>query len=120
MSLCALRSEHNLWVIEDAAQGVMVCLEGARPWRTIGHIGCLQLSMKPRTTPQVAKAAQRLSTIRRLWSARKLFARKGTNRSQFFRGQVDKYTWRDIGSSYLMADLQAAYLWAQLGGRRAY
>ncbi|MEO9300078.1 DegT/DnrJ/EryC1/StrS family aminotransferase, partial [Devosia alba] len=37
-----------------------------------------------------------------------------TNRSQFFRGQVDKYTWRDIGSSYLMADLQAAYLWAQL------
>ena len=39
---------------------------------------------------------------------------KGTNRSQFFRGQVDKYTWRDIGSSYLMADLQAAYLWAQL------
>ncbi|XPE37670.1 hypothetical protein ACNKHS_22710 [Shigella flexneri] len=39
---------------------------------------------------------------------------KGTNRSQFFRGQVDKYTWRDIGSSYLMADLQAAYFWAQL------
>jgi len=39
---------------------------------------------------------------------------KGTNRSQFFRGQVDKYTWRDIGSSYLMADLQAAFLWAQL------
>ena len=39
---------------------------------------------------------------------------KGTNRSQFFRGQVDKYTWRDIGSSYLMSDLQAAYLWAQL------
>lgn len=39
---------------------------------------------------------------------------KGTNRSEFFRGQVDKYTWRDIGSSYLMSDLQAAYLWAQL------
>lgn len=39
---------------------------------------------------------------------------KGTNRSQFFRGQVDKYTWRDIGSSYLMSDLQAAYLWGQL------
>ena len=88
-TIMALAKKHNLFVVEDAAQGVMSTYKG-RALGTIGHIGCFS------------------------FHETKNYTAGGTNRSQFFRGQVDKYTWRDIGSSYLMSDLQAAYLWAQL------
>ncbi|VFT71970.1 dTDP-4-oxo-6-deoxy-D-glucose transaminase [Escherichia coli] len=70
--------------------------------------------MKPKTTRRAVKAGATLINDKALIERAEIIREKGTNRSQFFRGQVDKYTWRDIGSSYLMSDLQAAYLWAQL------
>ncbi len=74
--------------------------------------------MKPRTLSAVREAPCS-STIRQYIERAEIIREKGTNRSRFFRGQVDKYTWVDIGSSYLPSDLLAAFLYAQLGSARA-
>ncbi|MDI9765137.1 dTDP-4-amino-4,6-dideoxygalactose transaminase [Pantoea dispersa] len=111
-TIMALAAKHQLYVIEDAAQGVMSQYKG-RALGTIGHIGCFSFHETKNYTAGGEGGATLINEAKLIERA-EIIREKGTNRSQFFRGQVDKYTWRDIGSSYLMADLQAAYLWAQL------
>ncbi|RPE01076.1 dTDP-4-amino-4,6-dideoxygalactose transaminase [Candidatus Pantoea deserta] len=111
-TIMALAAKHRLYVIEDAAQGVMSRYKG-RALGTIGHIGCFSFHETKNYTAGGEGGATLINDAALVERA-EIIREKGTNRSQFFRGQVDKYTWRDIGSSYLMADLQAAYLWAQL------
>ena len=111
-TIMAIAKKHNLFVVEDAAQGVMATYKG-RALGTIGHIGCFSFHETKNYTAG-GEGGATLINDRALVERAEVIREKGTNRSQFFRGQVDKYTWRDIGSSYLMADLQAAYLWAQL------
>ncbi|AUX74188.1 dTDP-4-amino-4,6-dideoxygalactose transaminase [Erwinia pyrifoliae] len=111
-TIMALAKKHRLWVVEDAAQGVMSTYKG-RALGTIGHIGCFSFHETKNYTAGGEGGATLVNEVTLIERA-EVIREKGTNRSQFFRGQVDKYTWRDIGSSYLMADLQAAYLWAQL------
>jgi len=111
-TIMALAAKHQLFVIEDAAQGVMSRYKG-RALGTIGHIGCFSFHETKNYTAGGEGGATLINDAALVERA-EVIREKGTNRSQFFRGQVDKYTWRDIGSSYLMADLQAAYLWAQL------
>ncbi|WP_455820948.1 dTDP-4-amino-4,6-dideoxygalactose transaminase [Pseudomonas cerasi] len=111
-TIMALAKKHQLWVVEDAAQGVMSTYKG-RALGSIGHIGCLSFHETKNYTAG-GEGGATLVNDAALVDRAEIIREKGTNRSQFFRGQVDKYTWRDIGSSYLMADLQAAYLWAQL------
>jgi len=111
-TIMALAAKHQLYVIEDAAQGVMSRYKG-RALGTIGHIGCFSFHETKNYTAGGEGGATLINDAALVERA-EIIREKGTNRSQFFRGQVDKYTWRDIGSSYLMADLQAAYLWAQL------
>lgn len=110
--IMALAEKYKLWVIEDAAQGVMSTYK-SKALGTIGHIGCFSFHETKNYTAG-GEGGATLINDPALVERAEIIREKGTNRSQFFRGQVDKYTWRDIGSSYLMADLQAAYLWAQL------
>jgi len=111
-TIMALAEKHGLYVVEDAAQGVMSTYKG-KALGTIGHIGCFSFHETKNYTAG-GEGGATLINDPALVERAEIIREKGTNRSQFFRGQVDKYTWRDIGSSYLMADLQAAYLWAQL------
>ncbi|WP_411705303.1 dTDP-4-amino-4,6-dideoxygalactose transaminase [Edaphovirga cremea] len=111
-TIMALAKKHNLFVVEDAAQGVMSTYKG-KALGTIGHIGCFSFHETKNYTAG-GEGGATLINDPSLIDRAEIIREKGTNRSQFFRGQVDKYTWRDIGSSYLMADLQAAYLWGQL------
>ncbi|MBT0724822.1 dTDP-4-amino-4,6-dideoxygalactose transaminase [Rosenbergiella sp. S61] len=110
--IMALADKYKLYVIEDAAQGVMSCWKG-RALGSIGHIGCFSFHETKNYTAG-GEGGATLINDPALIDRAEIIREKGTNRSQFFRGQVDKYTWRDLGSSYLMSDLQAAYLWAQL------
>jgi len=111
-TIMAIAKQHNLFVVEDAAQGVMSSYKG-RALGTIGHIGCFSFHETKNYTAGGEGGATLINDAALVERA-EVIREKGTNRSQFFRGLVDKYTWRDIGSSYLMADLQAAFLWAQL------
>lgn len=111
-TIMALAKQYKLYVVEDAAQGVMSTYKG-KALGTIGNIGCFSFHETKNYTAG-GEGGATLINDPALIDRAEIIREKGTNRSQFFRGQVDKYTWRDIGSSYLMADLQAAYLWAQL------
>lgn len=111
-TIMALAKKYNLYVVEDAAQGVMSTYKG-KALGSIGHIGCYSFHETKNYTAGGEGGATLINDPALIERA-EIIREKGTNRSQFFRGQVDKYTWRDIGSSYLMSDLQAAYLWAQL------
>lgn len=111
-TIMAIAEKHNLFVIEDAAQGVMSTYKG-RALGTIGHIGAYSFH-ETKNYSSGGEGGATLVNDKSLINRAEVIREKGTNRSQFFRGQVDKYIWRDIGSSYLMSDLQAAYLWAQL------
>ncbi|UDG81228.1 dTDP-4-amino-4,6-dideoxygalactose transaminase [Candidatus Hartigia pinicola] len=110
-AIMAIAKKHNLFVIEDAAQGVMSTYKG-RALGTIGHIGCYSFH-KTKNYSSGGEGGATLINDKSLIIRAEIIREKGTNRSQFLRGQVDKYTWCDIGSSYLLSDLQAAYLWAQ-------
>lgn len=107
-----IAEKHHLFVVEDAAQGVMSTYKG-KALGAIGHIGCFSFHETKNYTAGGEGGATLINDSSLIERA-EIIREKGTNRSQFFRGQVDKYTWRDIGSSYLMSDLQAAYLWGQL------
>jgi len=111
-TIMAIAKQYNLFVVEDAAQGVMSSYKG-QALGTIGHIGCFSFHETKNYTAG-GEGGATLINDPALVERAEVIREKGTNRSQFFRGLVDKYTWRDIGSSYLMADLQAAFLWAQL------
>lgn len=102
---------HNLLVIEDAAQGIMSTYKG-KPLGTIGHLGCLSFHETKNIISGEGGALliNDLSFIERA----EIIREKGTNRSMFFRKHVDKYTWIDIGSSYLPGEIIAAFLWAQM------
>lgn len=106
-----LANEHNLVVVEDAAQGLGAAWKG-RPLGTLGALGCLSFHETKNVVSGEGGAL--LVNDERLIERAEVVREKGTNRSRFFRGQVDKYTWVDIGSSYLPSDLIAAVLLAQL------
>lgn len=103
---------HNLIVIEDAAQGIMSSYKG-RPLGSIGHLGALSFHETKNIISGEGGAL--LVNDERFIQRSEIIWEKGTNRSQFFRGQVDKYTWVDIGSSFLPSEILAAFLWAQIG-----
>ena len=102
---------HNLMVIEDAAQGIMSTYKG-RALGSIGHMACLSFHETKNIISGEGGAL--LINDPELVHRAEIIREKGTNRSQFFRGQVDKYTWCDLGSSYLPGELIAAFLWAQM------
>ena len=106
-----IAARHNLKVIEDAAQGVMSTYKG-RALGTIGDFGCY--SFHETKNYSMGEGGALLIRDPRYNDAAEILREKGTNRARFFRGQVDKYTWVDYGSSYLPSDMNAAYLWAQL------
>lgn len=102
---------HKLMVIEDAAQCVMSNYKG-RALGSIGHLGCYSFH---ETKNIISGEGGALLINDPLLAGRsEIIREKGTNRNQFFRGQVDKYTWVDIGSSYLTGEIVAAFLWAQM------
>lgn len=102
---------HNLIVVEDAAQGALSTYKG-RPLGSIGDMGCLSFHETKNVISGEGGAL--LVNNPAMVSRAEIVREKGTNRSQFFRGQVDKYTWVDVGSSYLPGEIVAAFLWAQL------
>ncbi len=107
-----IAKRHNLFVIEDAAQGMMSSYKG-KPLGTIGHFGTFSFHETKNYTSG-GEGGLLIINDEAYISKAEIIREKGTNRSQFFRGMVDKYSWVDIGSSYLMNDLSAAYLWGQL------
>jgi dTDP-4-amino-4,6-dideoxygalactose transaminase len=110
-SIMACASKHGLTVIEDAAQGVNATYQG-RYLGTIGHMGCYSFHESKNFI--AGEGGAFLTNDEQLAKRAEIVREKGTNRSQFFRGEVDKYTWMDIGSSYIASDLLAAVLLAQL------
>jgi dTDP-4-amino-4,6-dideoxygalactose transaminase len=102
---------HNLVVIEDAAQGIMSTYKG-RALGTIGHLGAYSFHETKNIISGEGGAL--LVNAPEFAERAEIIREKGTNRSQFFRGQVDKYTWVDVGSSYLPGEVIAAFLWAQM------
>lgn len=108
--ICDIAKRHNLFVIEDAAQGVMSFYKG-KPLGTLGDYGCY--SFHETKNYSMGEGGALLIKDSKNIERAEIIREKGTNRSKFFRGQIDKYTWMDAGSSYLPSDLNAAYLWAQ-------
>lgn len=106
-----IAAAHDLYVIEDAAQGVMSEYKG-KALGTIGDAGCY--SFHETKNYSMGEGGAILLKNRDKIELAEIIREKGTNRSKFFRGQVDKYTWVEAGSSYLPSELNAAYLWAQL------
>jgi dTDP-4-amino-4,6-dideoxygalactose transaminase len=109
--IMAIAERHGLLVIEDAAQALM-STHGGRPLGAIGHLGTLSFHETKNIISGEGGAL--LVNDPALAERAEIIREKGTNRSQFFRGQVDKYTWVDIGSSYLPGEIIAAFLWAQM------
>jgi dTDP-4-amino-4,6-dideoxygalactose transaminase len=109
--LMAIARRHGLLVIEDAAQGLMASYRG-RPLGAIGDIGAV--SFHETKNIIAGEGGAILVNQDALRERAEVIREKGTNRSRFFRGEVDKYTWVDIGSSYLPGEIIAAFLWAQM------
>lgn len=108
----AIAQQHNLYVIEDAAQGMMSTYKG-QPLGTLGHLSAYSFHETKNFTSG-GEGGLLIINDTQFIQRGEVLREKGTNRSQFFRGIVDKYTWVDLGSSYLPSELQAAYLWGQL------
>jgi len=106
-----IAQRHDLLVIEDAAQGLLSAYRD-RPLGGIGHMAALSFHETKNIISGEGGAL--LLNDPRFVDRAEIIWEKGTNRSQFFRGQVDKYTWVDLGSSYLPGEIVAAFLWAQL------
>ena len=106
-----IAKRHGLKVIEDAAQGVMSYYKG-RALGTIGDFGCY--SFHETKNYSMGEGGALILTHKEDVEPAEILREKGTNRARFFRGQIDKYTWVEYGSSYLPSDMNAAYLWAQL------
>jgi dTDP-4-amino-4,6-dideoxygalactose transaminase len=111
-----IAQRHGLLVIEDAAQGIMSTYKG-KPLGSIGHMGAYSFHETKNIISGEGGAL--LINDERFAERAEIIREKGTNRSQFFRGQVDKYTWIDVGSSYLPGEVIAAFLWAQMEGAQA-
>ena len=111
-SIMKTADEHKLFVIEDAAQAMLGYYKG-KPLGTIGHIGTFSFHETKNFT-SAGEGGLLIVNDSKLVERAEIIREKGTNRSLFFRGMVDKYSWVDIGSSYLMNDVSAAFLWGQL------
>ena len=111
-SIMDIAAKHNLYVVEDAAQGVNAKYNG-QYLGSIGHIGCYSFHETKNYSCGEGGAITINSRNQELIERAEIIREKGTNRSKFLRGQVDKYTWVDIGSSYLPSDILASFLWAQ-------
>ncbi|GGJ59692.1 dTDP-4-amino-4,6-dideoxygalactose transaminase [Virgibacillus salexigens] len=109
-TVLTIANNHNLWVIEDAAQGLMSTYKG-ESLGTIGHLGTISFHDTKNYT--CGEGGALLINDASLIERAEMIQEKGTNRSQFIRGEIDKYTWRDVGSSYLLSELNAAYLSVQ-------
>lgn len=110
-SIMEIAESHNLKVVEDAAQGVMASYKG-RALGTIGHLGAYSFHETKNVISGEGGAL--LVNDGAIVSRAEIIREKGTDRSRFFRGEVDKYTWQEVGSSFLPGELIAAFLWAQL------
>ena len=110
-TILAIAERHGLKVAEDAAQGVMSTYHG-RALGTIGDFGCF--SFHETKNYSMGEGGALLLRDDTYIERAEILREKGTNRARFFRGQVDKYTWVDLGDSFLPSELNAAYLWAQL------
>jgi len=106
-----LAKKYNLYVIEDAAQGIMASYKG-KALGTIGDFGCF--SFHETKNYSMGEGGALLIQDESHVEEAEIIREKGTNRSKFYRGQIDKYTWVNFGSSYLPSDMNAAYLYAQL------
>ncbi|WP_261134121.1 dTDP-4-amino-4,6-dideoxygalactose transaminase [Bacillus sp. Marseille-Q3570] len=106
-----IANNYDIWVIEDAAQALLSTYKG-RPLGTIGHFGTFSFHETKNYTCGEGGALI-INSVNSIQHA-EIIQEKGTDRSQFLKGMVDKYTWQDVGSSYLLSDLNAAYLYAQL------
>lgn len=107
-----IATRHNLFVIEDAAQGMMSTYKG-RALGSIGHLAAYSFHETKNITSG-GEGGLLIINDEKFIQRAEIIREKGTNRSQFFRGMVDKYSWVDVGSSYLPSEIQAAYLWGQL------
>ena len=105
-----IAKKYNLLVVEDAAQGVTATYKGQQ-LGSIGDFGCY--SFHETKNYSMGEGGALLIKDEKFVEQAEIIREKGTNRSKFFRGQIDKYTWVDFGSSYLPSDMNAAYLWAQ-------
>ena len=110
-TIMKIAKKYNLIVVEDAAQAVMSTYKG-KALGTIGDFGCF--SFHETKNYSMGEGGAILINNENYIERAEILREKGTNRSQFFRGQVAKYNWVDFGDSYLQSDLNAAYLWAQL------
>lgn len=110
-TLLAIAQQHALSVVEDSAQGVMACYKG-RPLGSLGHLGAYSFHETKNVISGEGGAL--LVNDPQYVDRAEVLREKGTDRSRFFRGEIDKYTWQDIGSSFLPGELIAAFLWAQL------
>ena len=110
-SLWSIAKKYNLIVIEDAAQGVMSYYKG-KALGSIGDFGCY--SFHETKNYSMGEGGALLINCDNAVERAEIIREKGTNRTKFFRGQVDKYTWVDLGSSYLQSELNCAYLYAQI------
>ena len=110
-TIMKIAQRHRLLVIEDAAQGIASTYKG-KPLGSIGHLATL--SFHETKNVNCGQGGALLVNYRQLCDRADIVWQKGTNRTQFFHGFADKYTWVDMGSSYLHSELNAAYLWAQL------
>ncbi len=106
-----IAKRHGLFVIEDAAQGVLASYKG-QALGTIGDFGCY--SFHETKNYSMGEGGALLIKDAKYIERAEIIREKGTDRSKYYRGQVDKYTWQDAGSSYLPSDMNAAYLYAQL------
>lgn len=103
--------KHHLMVIEDAAQGIMASYKG-KPLGTFGEFGCF--SFHETKNFSMGEGGALLIRDEKYIEMAEIFREKGTDRSKYYRGQIDKYRWQNYGSSYLPSDMNAAYLYAQL------
>ncbi len=110
--IMALATKYKLFVVEDAAQGMMSSYKG-KALGTIGHLGTFSFHETKNYT-SAGEGGLLIVNDKQFIQRAEIIREKGTNRSQFFRGMVDKYSWVDVGSSYLMNDVSAAYLWGNL------
>ena len=110
-AIMSIAARHDLLVVEDAAQAILATYRG-RPLGSVGHLAALSFHETKNLISGEGGAL--LVNDTRYVERAEIIREKGTNRKQFFRGQVDKYTWTDVGSSYLPSEIIAAFLWAQM------
>lgn len=111
-TILKVAKKHNLYVVEDAAQGMLSKYENSY-LGTFGDISAYSFHDTKNYTSGGEGGLTIVNNVK-FHSRSEIIREKGTNRSQFFRGSIDKYTWVDLGSSYLPSELQSAYLWGQI------